>query len=138
MGACYDENVLSRVIYAADVTVSPGKVGLLAMHSLNYGTPVITHDSFEFQMPEYEAITDNVTGSFFEYNSAESLAKEILVWTKKVKDEDTIKACHDVIDRLYNPRTQSRIIHEVLNEKIVPYIYFYERLSVDFLTFAMD
>ncbi|ENF6402182.1 glycosyltransferase family 4 protein [Klebsiella variicola] len=117
MGACYDENVLSRVIYAADVTVSPGKVGLLAMHSLNYGTPVITHDNFEFQMPEYEAITDNVTGSFFEYNSAESLAKEILVWTKKVKDEETIKACHDVIDRLYNPRTQSRIIHEVLNEK---------------------
>ncbi|MCS5968893.1 glycosyltransferase [Klebsiella variicola subsp. variicola] len=87
------------------------------MHSLNYGTPVITHDNFEFQMPEYEAITDNVTGSFFEYNSAESLAKEILVWTKKVKDEETIKACHDVIDRLYNPRTQSRIIHEVLNEK---------------------
>lgn len=117
MGACYDENVLSRVIYAADVTVSPGKVGLLAMHSLNYGTPVITHNNFEFQMPEYEAITDNVTGSFFEYNNSESLAKEILVWTKRVKGEETIKACHDVIDRLYNPRTQSKIIHEVLNEK---------------------
>ncbi|HFP9333015.1 TPA: glycosyltransferase family 4 protein [Raoultella planticola] len=116
MGPCYDETVLSEIIYAADVTVSPGKVGLLAMHSLNYGTPVITHDNFEKQMPEYEAIIPNKTGSFFKHNDPNSLAEEIITWINNKKDARVIEDCHSVIDNKYNPLVQSKIIHEVLND----------------------
>ncbi|TQI79809.1 glycosyltransferase involved in cell wall biosynthesis [Serratia fonticola] len=116
-GACYDESLLSRVIYSADVTVSPGKVGLLAMHSLNYGTPVITHDSFDMQMPEYEAIIQDKTGGFFIHNDSMSLAKEIKKWISNKKSKETIKACHEMIDKTYNPYFQSLKIHEALYEE---------------------
>jgi glycosyltransferase involved in cell wall biosynthesis len=52
-GACYDEAKLAEVTMAANVTVSPGKVGLTAMQSLAYGTPVITHGDFENQISHY-------------------------------------------------------------------------------------
>jgi hypothetical protein len=33
-----------------------GPVGLMAMHAMIYGRPVITHDDFDQQKPEFEAI----------------------------------------------------------------------------------
>lgn len=63
-GASYDEKELSNLIYNADICVAPGNVGLTAIHSLVYGCPVITHDNFKEQMPEFEAIQKNVTGDF--------------------------------------------------------------------------
>ena len=45
-GACYDESKLGELIFNADLCVSPGNVGLTAVHSMGYGTPVITHNNF--------------------------------------------------------------------------------------------
>ena len=39
-----------------DITVSPDKVGLTAIHSMAYGRPVITHDNMDRQGPEVEAV----------------------------------------------------------------------------------
>lgn len=113
-GACYDESLLSKLIACCDVTVSPGKVGLTAMHSLNYGVPVISHNNFELQMPEFEAIIPGVTGFFFEYNDFISLAKVIKEWIKKDDMKPNAK-CYEVIDRLYNPVYQSSVIHSAIN-----------------------
>ncbi len=63
-GACYDEEIIGELIFNAQLCVSPGNVGLTAMHSLVYGTPVITHNNFSNQSPEFEAIIDGKTGSF--------------------------------------------------------------------------
>ncbi|MEG2479122.1 MAG: glycosyltransferase, partial [Mucinivorans sp.] len=57
-GECYDEQMLGTVFGNAALCVSPGNVGLTAIHSLSMGTPVVTHNNFNEQMPEAEAITD--------------------------------------------------------------------------------
>lgn len=114
-GACYDENLLSKLIACGDVTVSPGKIGLTAMHSLNYGIPVISHNRFELQMPEFEAIIPGVTGDFFEYNDFVSLANVIQKWVCKGRVTPNRK-CYEIIDQLYNPVYQAFVIHSALNK----------------------
>ena len=52
-GACYDDVQTAQLIYDADICVSPGNVGLTAMHVMSFGTPVITHSNFVNQMPPF-------------------------------------------------------------------------------------
>ena len=49
----------------SDLTVSPGNIGLTAIHSLSYGTPVCSHSNFNNQMPESEAIINFEKWFFF-------------------------------------------------------------------------
>jgi glycosyltransferase involved in cell wall biosynthesis len=110
-GACYDENLLAEFTMAAHVTVSPGKVGLTAMQSLAYGTPVVTHDDFEAQMPEWEAILPGRTGDFFHRNDAADLARVIRRWTSTPQPDPAVRTeCHRLVDRFYNPAFQRRAI----------------------------
>lgn len=120
-GATYSEEEISELLYNADVCVSPGNVGLTAMHSLAYGTPVITHSNFKKQVPEFEAITAGVSGDFFEENSIDDLIKKIDNWTTKRCFRSHLKEdCRKIIIEKYNPNYQisllKRIIRE-LNEK---------------------
>lgn len=74
-GACYDEAVNAELLYNSDLCVAPGNVGLTAMHVMAFGTPAATHNSLEWQMPEFEAIHEGKTGTFFKRNDAESIRK---------------------------------------------------------------
>ena len=47
------------------------------MHSLIYGTPVVTHNNFAEQMPEFEAVRPNVSGAFYKYNDVSDLCLKI-------------------------------------------------------------
>lgn len=118
-GACYNEEQLARMIMAANVTVSPGKVGLTAIHSLAYGTPVITHDNFDAQMPEYEAIIPGKTGDFFRYEDSADLARLIKLWTLKgdIRTDQEREACYEVIEKRYNPELQRKVIESALESK---------------------
>ena len=79
-GPCFDEEKNAELIYNAKVCVSPGNVGLTCMHVLSYGTPVITNNNFSKQMPEFEAIIEGKTGSFFQEDDVDDLAKHIQNW----------------------------------------------------------
>lgn len=81
-GACYEEATSAELIYNAYACVSPGNVGLTAIHSLSYGTPVITNNNFGIQMPEFEAVENGVTGSFFQDGNVADLAEKINQWTQ--------------------------------------------------------
>lgn len=117
MGAVYDEERIGRLIFAADVTVSPGKVGLTAMHSLMYGTPVITHDDRNAQMPEVEAIRPGYNGAFFRRDDPRDLATVIKTWIEGAADRNSIRRrCQKVIEERYNPVTQRRLIEEALRD----------------------
>ncbi len=111
-GACYDEESIGELIYNADVCISPGNVGLTAMHSLMYGTPIITHSDFSKQMPEFEAIKENVTGAFFKRNDVFDLARVIQEWLAGNSDrrEFIRKEAYKVIDERYNPYVQIEIL----------------------------
>lgn len=115
-GACYDEKANAELIYNADLCVSPGNVGLTSIHTLTFGCPVITHNCFEWQMPEYEAIHTGDTGDFFKMDDIDDLTATISKWfaEKSNKREDVRKACFNEIDTNWNPTYQMKIIKQNL------------------------
>lgn len=114
-GPCYDEEMLAQLIYNADLCVSPGNVGLTAIHSMMYGTPVLTHSQFSMQGPEVEAIEKERTGYFFKNNDLNSLVESIKDWFGLCIDREIIrKNCFQIIDEKYNPHKQLEVFKKVL------------------------
>lgn len=120
-GDCYQEDQIGLLIGAADICVAPGEVGLTCMHSLVYGTPVVTHDDPDFQKPEYEAINPGYNGAFFIKDDIEDLASTIEQWLAEKKDGKIIASqCYEVIDQYYNPHYQVKVVEAaVLDRKAV-------------------
>lgn len=113
-GACYDEKQISELLYNADVCVSPGNVGLTAIHSLVFGCPVITHNCFKWQMPEFESVRPGITGDFFEMNDVDSLANTITNWfANKASQREKVRvACFKEVDTRWNPYFQMKVIRK--------------------------
>lgn len=113
-GPCYDENTIGELIYNADLCISPGNVGLTAIHAMVFGTPVLTHNDFTHQMPEFEAIKEGVTGDFFDANDVESLADKIIRWfdPKNDRREEVRAACYHEIDTEWTPQFQLNVLKD--------------------------
>lgn len=114
-GACYAEEELSQLIYNADLCVAPGNVGLTSIHCLTYGCPVVTHNDYPMQMPEFEVIKEGETGAFFEYNSLTSLHEVIGNWFALMRNREVIRATsYKIIDEGWNPNYQIEVIKSAL------------------------
>lgn len=111
LGSIYDEQILSELIFNSNVCVSPGNIGLTAMHSLSYGTPVITHNDFKNQMPEAEAIIENINGLFFKKDNIEDLAEKIFKSSEIKFDKHLVRS---IIDEKYNPNFQKQIFDNLI------------------------
>jgi len=113
-GPCYDEILNSKFIMLSQCCVSPGNVGLTAIHSLSLGTPVITHENLYNQGPEAESIIPNRTGFFFKENDTSSLSgcieNMVLNRLKLSMETDCIKEIEDH----WNPKNQSEIIEKAV------------------------
>jgi len=115
-GACYDEEKIGQFLSKSDLCVSPGNVGLTAVHSLSFGTPVCTHDNMSNQMPEAGAIQDGYSGFFFKENDIVDLKKKIENWFSNNKDENLIRdRSYEIIDKYYNPHYQLTVIDRLVN-----------------------
>lgn len=110
-GALYEEHEIGRMLNASDLAVMPGPIGLLAMHALAYGVPVVSHNDFDQQMPEFESIIEGETGGFFPPDNLEALADVIvsLLSIERTPEQRTIKA-RELIERFYNPISQRILI----------------------------
>jgi glycosyltransferase involved in cell wall biosynthesis len=117
-GESYNEKENGELIYNSDLCVAPGNVGLTAIHSLMFGCPVITHDDFKWQMPEFEAISAGITGDFFKRDDVNSLVDSIIHWFSKNKDRREIvrQDCYKEIDTQWNPNFQMNVISRMINE----------------------
>lgn len=116
-GACYDEAEVGRLIAASSLCVSPGNIGLTAVHSLTYGTPVITHDSSQYQGPEFEAVIPGYNGEYFERDNVDSLAQQIEHWFLKNPTHATSQVrarCKEIIDEFYNPNYQVKVLQAAI------------------------
>lgn len=115
-GACYDDTKNAELIYNADLCVSPGNVGLTAIHSMVFGTPVLTHDDFKWQGPEFEAIIKNQTGDFFKKDDPCSLAASIEYWFERHQDDrnEIRNHCYKEIDSSWTPEFQLRVIESII------------------------
>ena len=115
-GACYDEYQLAQLIYNADLCVSPGNIGLTAIHVLMFGCPAITNNDFDHQMPEFEAIKPGKTGDFFESDNPKALADVIVRWlrTNHNRREVIRKICYEEVDNYWNPHFQLGVIRKTI------------------------
>lgn len=114
-GRSYNENELAVLLMGSDVCVSPGEIGLTAMHMLAYGVPVITHNNEFTQMPEYEAVVNGHTGYLFKDGDYKEMT-DLVKFMVKNPDYGMKKNCIDIIEEKYNPVTQKRLILEAINE----------------------
>jgi glycosyltransferase involved in cell wall biosynthesis len=111
IGACYDENRLAEYFSISNVTVTPGDIGLTAMHSMFHGIPVISHSDLERQLPEAEVILPDETGDFYQRGDRADLAKKIRKWTQTAFVNPAVsRACRELIRQHYAPAIQRQVI----------------------------
>jgi glycosyltransferase involved in cell wall biosynthesis len=116
-GSCYSEEEIGGIISASDLCVVPGAVGLIAMHSLVYGTPILTCENTNWRhFPEIEAVIEGKTGRFFEDENIEDLVEKMeqMLYPVPCKNQMS-EACKDIIDNYYTPEYQERVIIKALN-----------------------
>ena len=113
-GSSYEENTNAKLIMLSECCVSPGNVGLTAIHSLSLGTPVITHNNFFNQGPEVEAIIHDKTGLFFKENDVTNLSFVIEDFILGRKKEIMSLNCTNEIQQYWNPLNQANIIDEAI------------------------
>ena len=114
-GACFSEEQLGLLISAADLCVAPGIIGLSCIHSLVYGTPVITQSDSDYQGPEFEAIIPGETGAYFKRGDSGDLARAIEEWLSSGRPRDKIRtACYRSIEEFYTPDYQVSVINNAV------------------------
>jgi glycosyltransferase involved in cell wall biosynthesis len=115
-GPVYEESEIGNLIFNSNICVSPGNIGLTAMHVLMYGVPIITHGNFSQQMPEFEAVSKGETGDFFEQDNIDDLKLMIIKWLSftAINREAIRVKCFKKIDDVYNPIHQINLMKKVL------------------------
>ena len=117
-GSSYLEETICKYLYFSDLCVSPGNVGLTAIHSLSFGTPVCTHNNLKKQMPEAQSIIDGYNGFLFEENNLNDLVRGIKGWLVIKKDRTKLrKQCIEIVDKYYNPEYQLKVFNLMLKNK---------------------
>ena len=116
-GEVYEELELANYIYYSDLCISPGNIGLTAIHSLSYGTPIATHSNRLNQGPEHEIIIDFVNGFYFKENSSLSLTNNLLKWFEKSHKQVDKDFLRKPIDLKYNPNYQFDLIKKLFINK---------------------
>lgn len=115
-GPSFNEDVNSELIYNADVCVAPGTVGLTAIHALSYGTPCITHSNHTATGPEFEAINEGITGSFFEENNVKSLVNAISKWINlsSAQRDNIRKVARQEVENNWSVDSQIKLLNYLL------------------------
>ena len=115
-GACYDDAILGELFYNATVCVSPGNVGLTAIHALSFGCPVVTHNNFAYQGPEFEAIIPNYTGDYFQQGNIEDLTNKIRKWAQRnnIERAQTRQIAFKEIERKWDIHQQIKTLQTII------------------------
>lgn len=116
-GPCYDEEVIGKYLSLSDLCVSPGNIGLTAIHSLSFGTPACTHDNMRNQGPEAAAIENGYNGFFFKENNVDDLRIKIKNWVKNTDRDLVRERSYEIVDKYYNPYYQITVFEQLFSGK---------------------
>ena len=111
-GASYDSAELAAFYKAVAVSIIPDRVGLTGVQSMSFGVPVISNDSVQDQMPEWEAIRPGETGDYFPAGDAVGLSDSI---ARVLEGPSLERLCVQEYLTNWSPTSQARRIEEVLN-----------------------
>ena len=84
-GELYNHIQLSHYFNHAWLSVSPGSMGLSAIHSLAYGVPVLLAEN-ELHGPEVEILHNGDNCKWFNSNDAHALAEQLIIMDKDRND----------------------------------------------------
>ena len=105
-----------RQLYNATLCVSPGNVGLTAVHAMSYGTPVVSHNDFMTQMPEYETVVEGRTGLLYRAGDYADLKRAIRQWLTSGRSREEIRMdCYREIDARWNSLYQLDVLKSVIS-----------------------
>lgn len=79
-GEVYNEDITGKLLFASNIMVMPGYVGLSVNHAFCFDCPVITFESknnVPAHSPEIEYIINNKTGFIAKHNNVEAMANII-------------------------------------------------------------
>lgn len=108
----YEENKIKDLFEWATVTVSPGNIGLLALNSIRYGTPIISHSNWLNQMPEFEILKEGVTGFVFKEGDSNSLSN--IIESKFILNKFKInKSFYNEYNQKWNSENQLKILKKI-------------------------
>ncbi|MBN2214926.1 MAG: glycosyltransferase family 4 protein [Bacteroidales bacterium] len=80
-GEIHDDFIIGQILFASDIMVMPGYVGLAVNHAFCFDCPVATYKQGQngpFHSPEVEYIEDSKTGFLAESYNLDDLSKKIL------------------------------------------------------------
>jgi glycosyltransferase involved in cell wall biosynthesis len=104
VGAEYNQQALGHLFERHDVCVSPGNVGLTAIHAMSFGCPVATHSDVSRQMPEASAVIPGLTGTLFDFGKSDSLAQATWSFVTSSDPIATAHACRSEIASRWTPQ----------------------------------
>lgn len=93
-GAEYDEFKNGAMLFASDLMILPGAIGLSVNHALAFLCPVITlkrNENGPFHGPEEEYIIDGQTGFFIEEHSARAIALKTIEYLNDNELQQSMK-----------------------------------------------
>jgi glycosyltransferase involved in cell wall biosynthesis len=76
-GEIFDESTLAQYFNESLLVVSPGRIGLLGIHALAYGVPLIIADN-EAHGPEFHTIISKQAAVLFRSDSSKDLSQTII------------------------------------------------------------
>lgn len=107
LGAIHDLERTGDLLGQSDICLSPGHVGLAAIHALAAGCPVATHSDPERQMPEAEAVVHGLTGVRFPYRDFKAMVELSWEFVANSNPEIVAEACQAEVLRRWTPRSQA-------------------------------
>jgi glycosyltransferase involved in cell wall biosynthesis len=93
-GSVHDDQLTGSILFAADIMILPGEVGLSVNHAFCFDCPVVTFerkDNGPFHGPEEEYIINGVTGYKIKDHSAEAIAKIITFYLSNTELQNEIR-----------------------------------------------
>lgn len=117
VGASYVAADVDALLQASDILVSPGNVGLAAIHALSNGCPVSTHDDFDNQNPEHVAITAQ-TGVRFTRGDVRSLAERTWTFVESVNPSESFEACRAEFARCWTAEAHAKELIKAVEEEL--------------------
>jgi len=118
-GAVYHHDDLEEIYEHLQVTVVPAAAGLTVIQSLAHGVPVITDDDRYTQMPEADAVLDDVTGARYPSGDIDALAAAIDGWLVRTKRSpaEVADAARAEVLRAWTPDAQAERIAAVVTAR---------------------
>lgn len=94
-GEIYDEQTNGKLLFASDIMVMPGCVGLSVNHAFCFNCPVITFEAennLPAHGPEIEYVIDSKTGFLVKNNDVAAMSNKIFTYLQHVELQNEVKA----------------------------------------------